>query len=109
MKSKRKNYYVVIKGHNPGFYLKWADCKTQVDKFKGAIFKGFYDFEDAKKWQQQMLGIQERINVLYLNPDDSWDTVPSSNKDEIFINLHWLCNNLELTAKQEETIADLGV
>jgi ribonuclease HI len=38
---RSKKYYVVHVGRQQGIYTTWADCKAQVDGFKGAIYKGF--------------------------------------------------------------------
>ena len=34
-------FYAVRRGRNPGLYLKWDDCKTQVLGFSGAEYKSF--------------------------------------------------------------------
>lgn len=48
MANKRK-FYVVWKGKRPGIYEAWADCKAQIEGFKGAQYKSFQDFVEAKK------------------------------------------------------------
>ncbi|WP_298923777.1 ribonuclease H family protein [uncultured Allomuricauda sp.] len=48
MANKRK-FYVVWKGKRPGIYEAWADCKAQIEGFKGAQYKSFQDFAEAKK------------------------------------------------------------
>lgn len=40
-------YYVVKKGHQPGIYKTWPECKKAVDGFKGPIYKKFPSFEEA--------------------------------------------------------------
>ena len=42
-----KKYYAVRIGREPGIYLTWDDCKAQVDKFPGAIYKSFKTLEEA--------------------------------------------------------------
>ena len=32
-------YYAVKNGRKPGIYSSWDECKKQVEKFKGAIYK----------------------------------------------------------------------
>jgi ribonuclease HI len=34
-------FYAVAKGLEPGLYSTWADCKKQIDGFKGAVYKKF--------------------------------------------------------------------
>lgn len=34
-------YYVVWKGRRPGIYTTWDECKRQVERFPGALYKSF--------------------------------------------------------------------
>ena len=43
-------YYAVKKGHKPGIYISWDECKKQVEKFRGAVYKSFTSLEDAKNF-----------------------------------------------------------
>lgn len=47
--AKKKKFYVVWKGKRPGIYENWDDCKAQITGFKGAQYKSFSDFAEAKK------------------------------------------------------------
>ena len=47
--AKKKKFYVVWKGKHPGIFESWADCKAQIDGVKGAQYKSFATFEEAKK------------------------------------------------------------
>ena len=40
-------YYAVAKGHKPGIYNKWTECKRNIHKFSGAVYKKFDSLEDA--------------------------------------------------------------
>jgi ribonuclease HI len=42
-----ENYYVVKKGHRPGIYKTWLECKEAVEGFKGPIYKKFSSFDEA--------------------------------------------------------------
>lgn len=44
----KKKFYVVWKGHSPGIYLSWDDCKNEIKNFKGALYKSFKKLEEAK-------------------------------------------------------------
>jgi len=46
--GKRKKYYAVRHGRNPGIYQSWDECRNQVNKFPEAVFKGFLSLEDAQ-------------------------------------------------------------
>jgi len=51
----KKNYYAVAVGKKPGIYEDWyGGAFEQVDKFPGAVHKGFYYKEDAEKWLENM-------------------------------------------------------
>ena len=41
-------YYAVQRGRVPGVYKTWCDAKEQINKFKGAVFKGFDNKEEAE-------------------------------------------------------------
>lgn len=45
----KKKFYVVWKGKHPGIFDTWADCKAQIEGFKGAQYKSFSTFAEAKK------------------------------------------------------------
>jgi ribonuclease HI len=49
MASKGKKYYVVWKGHEPGIYQSWDECRKQIQGFEGAAYKSFKTEELAKK------------------------------------------------------------
>lgn len=47
--AKKKKFYVVWKGKRPGIYESWDDCKAQIAGQKGAQYKSFATFDEAKK------------------------------------------------------------
>lgn len=47
--AKKKKFYVVWKGKNPGIYTSWAACKKEVIGYDGAKYKGFFTAEEARK------------------------------------------------------------
>jgi len=44
----KNNYYAVRIGKTPGIYKTWEECKAQVIGYKGAIYKGFVEKQDAE-------------------------------------------------------------
>lgn len=54
-------YYAVKKGHKPGIYTSWGECKKQVEKFSGAVYKSFTSLEDAKNF----IKLEEEKTVDY--------------------------------------------
>lgn len=47
--AKKAKFYVIWKGKRPGIYETWKDCKAQIDGQKGAQYKSFASFQEAKK------------------------------------------------------------
>ncbi|GAA4109021.1 ribonuclease H family protein [Aquimarina addita] len=47
--AKKKKFYVVWQGHEPGIYNTWADCQVAVKGYAGAKFKSFETLAIAKK------------------------------------------------------------
>lgn len=43
-------FYAVKLGKKPGIYKTWDECKEQVNKFPGAIYKSFKTVEEAEKF-----------------------------------------------------------
>src|SRR5690625_6244473 len=46
--SKKKKYYVVWKGHQPGIYDSWPVAKSQIENFPNARYKGYPTLDAAK-------------------------------------------------------------
>ncbi|OIP82661.1 MAG: ribonuclease H [Porphyromonadaceae bacterium CG2_30_38_12] len=47
--SKKKKFFVVWDGYEPGIYKSWEECKKQTHGFGEAKFKGFETLEDARE------------------------------------------------------------
>lgn len=47
--AKKNKFYVVWKGKRPGIYESWDDCQAQIKGIKGAQYKAFSSFQEAKK------------------------------------------------------------
>ena len=55
MSKRKKSYYAVARGREPGIYAEWSGeggAEEQVKGFRGALYKGFQTRDDAKKWLQ---------------------------------------------------------
>lgn len=64
MKKFVKNYYVVHIGRTPGIYSNWEECKKQIDKFDGAIFKKFTDKKDAEEFLKNGFGEGKKPRII---------------------------------------------
>jgi ribonuclease HI len=56
MSDKKKQYYVVVYGRNPGIYTQWSgvgQAAEQVEGFDCAIYKGFYTREEVLNWLRE--------------------------------------------------------
>ncbi len=49
MSKKKKAYYVVWKGKEPGIYDSWEVCEAQVKGQVGAVYKGFATLSEAQQ------------------------------------------------------------
>ena len=47
--AKKQKFYVVWKGKRSGVFESWEDCKAQITGIKGAEYKSFSTFSEAKK------------------------------------------------------------
>lgn len=45
-----KKYYAVAKGRTPGIYFTWEACRAQIDRFPGAVYKGFPTIAEAEEF-----------------------------------------------------------
>ena len=45
--AKKKKYYVVWEGNNPGVYDSWNDCKLQIQGYPNAKYKSFTSLDEA--------------------------------------------------------------
>lgn len=57
-----KKYYAVARGKAPGIYFTWEECRTQVEQFSGAVYKGFETLQDAEAFLSNVTG-NERYNT----------------------------------------------
>ncbi|MCK9423319.1 MAG: ribonuclease H family protein [Bacteroidales bacterium] len=70
----KSKYYVVWQGKNPGIYKGWANCKSQVEGFAGAQYKGFPTLtlassawnDDPRKYLKG--GLNSPKKILCTNP-----------------------------------------
>lgn len=44
----KQKFYVVWKGHKPGIYQSWAECKEQVDGYPQAQYKSYESAKEAE-------------------------------------------------------------
>jgi ribonuclease HI len=45
-----KKFYAVAKGKKPGIYTNWPEAKSQIERFAGALYKGFATYKEAEEW-----------------------------------------------------------
>lgn len=85
-------YYVVHKGRVPGIYTSWNDCKKQVDKFEGAIFKKFSNKSEAELFLKEGFGENKKPRCVVRKENDDkknntkiMDETIEDDSDKIFI------------------------
>lgn len=57
MGKKKKQYYLVVRGHKPGIYRNWFGedgAEQQIKAYPDALFKGFYTEEQAFAWLREL-------------------------------------------------------
>ena len=57
MGKRKKRYYVVVRGHEPGVYEAWSGdngAARQVAGFEGALHRGFHSREAAAAWLREL-------------------------------------------------------
>ena len=67
--DETKKYYAVRTGRTPGIYESWTDCKAQIDKYKGAVFKAFTDKAAAEAFLQpaETTPINKELPTAYID------------------------------------------
>ena len=50
MGKESKKYYAVRIGLKPGIYYSWEECKSQIHKYPGAIYKSFQNLSEAREF-----------------------------------------------------------
>lgn len=61
MSKRKKNYYAVKIGKTPGVYSSWEECKSQIDGFSGAVYKGFSTKKEAEEYLSGNI-VQKNLN-----------------------------------------------
>lgn len=54
--AKKKKYYAVVNGRNPGIYTDWTGqngAQAQIIRFSGAVYKGFKTQKEAEAFMSQ--------------------------------------------------------
>ncbi len=77
-------FYTVARGRQPGIYKTWAECKAQVDGFKGARFKKFSTESEAGQFlvdhSDKRDGLDtERLEVVAKNGQKVREKVEQNN------------------------------
>ena len=57
-------FYAVAVGRKKGIYMRWCDCRDQIQRFKGAKYKKFDSKEDA---ESKLIGLPEAFLVKSLD------------------------------------------
>ena len=59
----KKKFYAVRKGRKPGIYDTWRECSKQVQKVRGAVYKGFATREEAEAFMHGIsFSASENVN-----------------------------------------------
>ena len=61
----KKNYYAVKNGRKTGIFRTWNECKEQIQRYSGAVYKSFETLEEAEAY----MGGQEKTSSTSATPD----------------------------------------
>lgn len=50
MAKRKSNFYAIKIGKQPGIYKSWDECKSYVEGFSGALYKGFQTRHEAEDY-----------------------------------------------------------
>lgn len=92
-----ENYYVVKKGFKPGIYKTWAECKSAVDGFKGAIFRKFNSFEEANTFYKM-----ETIDSTVASKNDKNTKTEIPIPKEEMEKIQQICKNIKSTSFSDD-------
>lgn len=83
-----RKFYVVWKGHSPGIYDSWEECKLQVEGFAGAEYKSFGSQEAATKAYrgdyEEQAGLIRAI-ARHRGESVNYEAIPEIIKDSIAV------------------------
>lgn len=57
-----KKYYCVRKGKITGVFNKWEDCKSSVDRYSSAEYKGVSTLEEAKEYMGELFCLRFQVD-----------------------------------------------
>ena len=80
----KNNYYAVRIGKTPGIYKTWEDCKAQVIGYKGAIYKGFVEKQDAEDFLRGGLSASN-TDAASDNNDENIQVEPSDSEITAYV------------------------
>ncbi|XP_074105676.1 ribonuclease H1 [Cotesia typhae] len=73
------SYYAVAKGRNPGVYHTWDDCKSEVNKYPGAVFKKFASADEAESFIAERSGSSFSNKRSYSSYSSGYSSSSSEN------------------------------
>jgi len=77
IKSHKKFYAVAVGRDGPDVYSTWPECKSKVNGFPGALFKGFDSHEEAIAYIDKIVNTRNR----YLDDYNQRHSEPMEDDD----------------------------
>lgn len=65
-------YYAVRKGRKTGIFESWAECREQIFRFSGAVYKSFMTLEEAKAYIEKG-SVKKTVTGKVAYVDGSYD------------------------------------
>ena len=83
--AKKKKYYVVWQGHEPGIYESWTECQRQIKAYPNAKYKAFESRTEAEEAFHgnfsEFIGRNKKAKPKRSQPNDDrrqeiiWDSI----------------------------------
>ncbi len=81
--AKKKKYYVVWVGNNPGIYTSWSDCQLQIKGYPNARYKSYHTLEEAEEAfaspapaaTKNKKGKSIQSNTAFPNDEVNWNSL----------------------------------
>lgn len=96
----KKKYYAVKKGRIPGIYFNWEDCKKQIEKYSGAIYKGFSTLEEAAAFVEAKAQIQVVERTEEQSKNDKIENKHTNAEDENEVMIAYVDGSYNIQTKQ---------
>ncbi len=106
MKMKKKKYYTVWIGREPGIFDQWEKCAAQVVGFNGAVYKSFCTLREAEA--AFLADPDEYVGKEMVMAPVSWKTVDEGGPERNSISVDAACSGNPGTMEYRGVFTETG-